>query len=295
MNRYQILKELQRKNSNLLLPTGMDFDIEDKVLTIGMKQKGLFANMQTDASAFEGWAICLKAWLPEYITKVIISGPIPTFSAEKKREEKHYNRFLYRLKKFVKTYKWASLSDDYAKAIAELEKNELVINVPKSKASEKASHKEAQLERVYCDRHKGEYDCLDHQLPVGLFNNKVAASNAVTSRGFIDIWGVKDDVLTVFELKIPTNKMVGIISELMFYTNVMTDVMKHQISILETTKKRSFDKLYSLYQHKSCKKIKSVFLADELHTLISSNLPTVLEIINAGKFQIDTEYSYERP
>ena len=98
MNKEQILEKLQSINKKLRLPSGMGFSIEDKVLTIMMKEKGLTANMQTDASAFEGWAICLKAWLPECITEVIIAGDVLSFPKGEKmtKEEMHYNRFLYR-------------------------------------------------------------------------------------------------------------------------------------------------------------------------------------------------------
>ena len=69
--------------------------------------------MQTDASAFEGWAICLKAWLPEYISEVKIEGERPSIE-EKSKEERHYNRFLYRLGKFIEIYhSWASTTDDF--------------------------------------------------------------------------------------------------------------------------------------------------------------------------------------
>ena len=74
MNKEEILKKLQEKNKNIRLPSEMDFTIQDNVLTIGMTEKGLISNMQTDAAAFEGWAICLKAWLPEFVDKVIIKG-----------------------------------------------------------------------------------------------------------------------------------------------------------------------------------------------------------------------------
>lgn len=301
MNKNEILKLLQSKINRVKLPSDMEFfiDTEKKELIITLSPKGICSNMQTDAAAFEGWAICLKAWLPEYITNVKIAGEIPTFpatkSAIKSKEEKHYNRFLYRLEKFIKTYKWA-FSDDYTNAIKEFAEHHLIINVPmKNKKTERASHQEAQLELEYCTQHKDDYDCINHQLPVGLFHNEVTATNAITSRGLIDIWSIKDEILTIFELKIPTNKMVGIISELMFYTNVMSDVMKHRINILEPSKERDFDKLYSLYQNESCKKIKSIFLANEVHPLIKSNLSTVLEIINTGNFLIETEYSYDRP
>lgn len=225
MDRNEILKELQKKNSNLQLPTEMDFNIdEDKVLTIGMKKKGLTVNMQDDSAAFEGWAICLKAWLPEFIDKVVINGEFPD-----DKNNQHYKRFLYRLKKFTETYSWGKTTQEYETEIEEVfpkENSNMYINVPKQEASEEATYCEAQLERAYCDKNESSYKAMNHQLPTRIFNNDIKEENAVTPGGFIDIWGrTYDDILRIFELKLPTNTKIGIISELMFYVNVMTDVL----------------------------------------------------------------------
>lgn len=77
MNKKEILKKLQEKNKNFRLPSEMDFTIQDNVLIIEMTEKGLISNMQTDAAAFEGWAVCLKAWLPNLINQVVITGHTP--------------------------------------------------------------------------------------------------------------------------------------------------------------------------------------------------------------------------
>ncbi|KAA6329308.1 hypothetical protein EZS27_021877 [termite gut metagenome] len=76
---------------------------------------------------------------------------------------------------------------------------------------------------------------------------------------------------------------VMIISELMFYVNIMDDLMTHYINYPEDAKKvklRGFDKLYDAYINKKINKIKGHFLAEELHPLISDN---VVELINNNK------------
>ena len=285
MNKEQILEKLQSINKKLRLPSGMGFSIEDKVLTIMMKEKGLTANMQTDASAFEGWAICLKAWLPECITEVIIAGDVLSFPKGEKmtKEEMHYNRFLYRLLKFTETYNWAK-TNDYADAIKQFKEFQLVVNVPNNDAEERASHKESKLERAYCVKYKAFYNTIDHQLPVRLFKNNVKKGNAITPGGFIDIWSIKENVLNIYELKIRSNTHVGIISELMYYLYVVTDIMTSKISIPKFTPFRSQDKFFDLYQKKSCKKINAYLLADVLHPMIEKKKEDILKIMNDGEF-----------
>ena len=304
MNKEQIEKMLQEKSKNLRLPSRMGFFIEDKVLTITMEKEGLIANMQTDASAFEGWAICLKAWLPEYISAVKIGGDVLSFpKGEKKtKEERHYNRFLYRLSKFIEIYQvWASTTDVFKQEIEKKFKTDLYINVPRQEASEGATHCEAQLERAFCEINENSYRALDHQLPVRIFSSKeTKEEDAITPGGYIDIWGIKDDCLKIFELKLPVNKGIGIVSELMFYVNVMTDVFLHKIAIPRESRYRSFDKLKEFYDKKWCKKIEGVFLADNFHPMIESKKEEVLKIINDGKFMRDSSqlsafFSFDKP
>ena len=304
MNKEQIEKMLQEKSKNLRLPSRMGFFIEDKVLTITMEKEGLIANMQTDASAFEGWAICLKAWLPEYISAVKIGGDVLSFPKGEKKtiEERHYNRFLYRLGKFKDIYSWASTTDNFEKEIDETFKTDLLyINVPRQDASKGATHCEAQLERAFREKNESSYCALDHQLPVRIFSSKeTKEADAITPGGFIDIWGIKDDCLKIFELKLPVNKEIGIISELMFYVNVMTDIFQHEITIPRESKYRSFNKLKEFYEKNWCKSIEGVFLADYFHPMIENKKEEVLQIINDGEFvrktsQVRVFFSFDKP
>ena len=106
MNKDNILDLLKSKNRNFRLPKHLDFSIEGKVLTISLSMEGLTSNMQTDDAAFEGWAICLKAWIPD-IQNVIIQKQTKELPAN----NEHYNRFLYRVMKFTETYPWAEAKD----------------------------------------------------------------------------------------------------------------------------------------------------------------------------------------
>jgi hypothetical protein len=68
---------------------------------------------------------------------------------------------------------------------------------------------------------------LFNQLPTGVFIDKIAAGNAVFSRGAsaIDMWGVdkNEETLHLIELKRGDNKGLGVIGETLFYTALMYD------------------------------------------------------------------------
>ena len=297
MNSVEILEKLQAKNKNFRLPSGMKFSVEDKVLTIKMEEKGLTSNMQTDDSAFEGWAICLKTLLPECIDMVKISGDILLSTARNKKE--HYNRFIYRLKKFTEIYSWA-YTDIYNEEIKDFEKHQLVINVPNpDKNTEKRIfHKEAKIEKAYCDKYKSIYEAIDHQLPVHLFDKLVSKKEnySITPSSFLDIWSIYKNTLNIYELKTSTNKKVGIISELFFYVNVMVDLMSKNILIPKDSTHRSFENIYSMYKEGKCKNINGIFLTDKLHPMIESEKETLIKTINDGQWssKIKVEFKHQK-
>ena len=70
------------------------------------------------------------------------------------------------------------------------------------------------------NRHKGQ------QLPTGLFKKQVSEATAITpgSNSCIDLWEFHDGEFRIYELKIDSNQGIGILSELMFYVNVMNDL-----------------------------------------------------------------------
>ncbi len=291
MEKKEILKLLQRNNKRFRLPKEIDFLIFDGTLSVMMSAKGIMENMQKNGSAFEGWAICLKAWIPGINNVIICCKEKEKIDAK----NEHYQRFIYRLWKFTEIYDWAT-TKDFIDEIEQFKKLNLVVNSPLKEATKKAIHTEAIKEREYCDREKIHFDAMDHQLPVHLFKDKVSGQEgySVTPSSFLDIWSIKGKTLYIYELKVETNKMVGIISELMYYVNVMSDIMQHKIIIQESTEFRSFDKLHKMYQDGTCNMINGIFLADKLHTLIENNKEVIMGIINDGKFNIKTKYEHQK-
>lgn len=299
MNRNELLKKLQEssKIKQVRFPRNMDFMLNNQILTIKLHASDLVKNMQTDSASFEGWAIVLKYYLPE-ISRVVIDWenvePRKLKNGSASAEQLHYNRFLFRLAKFIETYQWASVKTGKNVPIIP---NGLLCNYPtgesksifdhekKLKESDKKiSNDEYYLECDYVRRKKDEYDVMNHQLPVGLFVNKVSArvGNAYTTgrKGAIDIWAIKDSTFYLFELKKPDNKKIGIISELMFYTNVIAGLMSHEImyDIDKVDENyRGFMDLYNAYKNNSIKRINAIMLTDNLHPLINDK---IIDFIN---------------
>lgn len=262
------LVELSQATSVKKLPENIQFEIKNGDLYITMSPKGLISNMQDDCAAFEGWAILIKYWLSQYVNLVyIIFSPIEK-EGYTNAEYMHYQRFVYRLHNFVKTYKWARYVSDYS--IENYSTKGFVLNTPGSESDVVvASHKEAQFERALVEI-KSPLLCInDHQLPVGVFDTKVEASRQIMNSGAIDLWGIDGNILNIYELKIYSNKSVGIISELFFYVNIMNDLMKHRINYenKQYADIRSFYLLYDSYRKRKISNIKGVFLTPSLHPL----------------------------
>lgn len=305
MNKKELLKKLQEssKNKQVRFPRDIDFALDKQKLTIKLHASELVNNMQTDSASFEGWAIVLKYYISE-ISQVVIdwenAKPRKLKNGNASAEQLHYNRFLFRLAKFVETYHWASVKP--GKNIPIIPKG-LLCNYPTSEPksidehvkkmkelNKKNLNDEYYLECDYVIRKKDEYDIMNHQLPVGLFVNKVSAreGNAYTTgrKGAIDIWAIKDSTFYIFELKKPDNKKLGIISELMFYTNVVAGLLSHEITYdvdKVDENYRGFLDLYNAYKNNSIKKINAVMLADNLHPLINDKLIDFINDSNRWK------------
>ena len=104
MNDKQIIEHLKKILPSAKLPTRILFETADDCLYIKLCGRGVVANMQTDESAFEGWAIMLKSALPN-IQKVVLDWDYPVFNADKMTaQQAHYNRFIMRVSNFKQAY-----------------------------------------------------------------------------------------------------------------------------------------------------------------------------------------------
>ncbi len=290
MNKEEILKRLkvEARNNYLRFPEGLDMESENGTLTITMTQKGLQDNMQTDHSAFEGWAIAIKAIAPKLAEKVCIRwhgmglGTGTTYN--------HYRRFLYRIARFEQSYEWVEYMPLDKQAVSDLksvisELSQWVVNYPDSQPKTEASKGEARLERQLKNCLGKTNEHSDHQLPVGLFYSEKNSNFERTPRqgSQIDLWTITGDTIAIYELKDYNNRKVGIISELMFYVNVMVDLVEDTLHFsdgAEKSKFRSFDVVYNAINSNSIHNIEGVFLTNDLHALLQSRHSEVLDLLN---------------
>jgi hypothetical protein len=310
-NKESVLNKLKESTGikSLKLPSYLGVSEHDGVVTLSMQaikknsqSYGVLANMQQDDAAFEGWAICMKAAVPSWTFKLHWELPVDKSSG-------HYQRFLYRAKRFRSLYtSWFNIDDQ---GLEEIEKFSLIrdsdygkyiLNAPLGdpERTNDAEHSpENLLENTIIKTQPHELNSLfdvkqyHRQLPVGLFLDSVAKENAIFTHGksAIDIWGISEDkTLVIFESKALGNTKIGAISELFFYAMVMRDEQqKHfrrksnnELGIRETTS------------------VKAMILAEHVHPLI--NNPKVFELMNQpcenliefGYVRNPASYSYKR-
>lgn len=287
------------------LPRYIYFTLDSKKLCLHIKEQKsgdgkpynpVCDNMQTDNAAFEGWAITLKAWLYTEIDNIVLKWDTPL----KDMQNKHYNRFLYRVIRFEEKYDWFAIDSSNQSEIKDFINNKwknLTINVSTA-SPDKKSNDENAVEYEISDKANtsireqfiDKYDlCLfNHQLHVGVKSKKSLLFPGGQSA--IDLWGVSKskETLCVFELKYINkrknhkNIKVGIISELFLYICIMEDLIKGTISV----QKPIIQDERELYgQIHNIKKIDAYMLSNEFHPLVDSK--SVLDLLNTAKVKND--------
>jgi hypothetical protein len=255
---------------------------------VTLPENAAAANLQTDGAAFEAWCLALREWCG--VDKLALewsTNPAPPTSGHA-----HYERFLYRVQRFHELFPdWfaASRPERLLKARA-LSGGNLVLNVPGSRVKAVAlslKDSESKLERDLMDSGALERQFglggVDRQLPVGLFAQAVASKNLVFTGGksAIDLVGLKDDALWIFELKAGGNAKVGILSELLFYTSVIRDAIPrgNQSAPFAFVDDGRASRSGVTGSHVvRCKSIEAVLLAERFHPLIGDR--RILETLN---------------
>lgn len=229
-------------------------------------------NMQDTRACFEAWCLIIKAKTEEQkkepkleivldvkdIKEADYDGKLP--------KNGHWGRFLYRILKFSEQYKyWFELSSTLGKIKDKfqnyLDSHTFVTSAPDKKPKEDIanSNLESYVEYLFCDSISAQKDILnlhsvttiDRQLPVSLFEGSKSSTTGVFTGGksAIDFWALNGDTINVYELK-SDNPMVGIITEIFFYSNYVHDVFisksldhgKGSVEIEDGTY-RSYDKI----------------------------------------------------
>jgi len=337
----QYLREKYKKDS-IKWPSHIKVEIDkenEKIKTVKMtltkEAIGLATkskdnkNMQDNDACFEGWAVALKA---AGIEKINLNVNGISSSTDFKTGKGHYGRFLYRALRFSEQYEWFHLCGNKenpktlkgaVKAFDNFLTNKnLYNNVPDNIAGKNgkiecyiealmASNdgKNAFLSSLEKAKPEGKRSGItpdqqvNRQLPVGLFLDEVTDDNQIFTGGAsaIDLWTLKDNVLQVIELK-ADNPMVGIITEIFFYSNYMYDLMnkkedKDVFSLTRPKNKQGDGKNrgYDVICEKAAKnksegkitKIEGFMLANDYHPLITNE---VVDVLKNGNKSTGIEY-----
>lgn len=181
----------------------------------------------------------------------------------------HWGRFLYRILKFSEQYKdWFKLSEKLEnlkdKFKTYLDSHTFVTSAPDKEANDNLddlkNNLESYIEYVFWDSYRAQRDILKldrgaivgRQLPVSLFEGTKLNTNGVFTWGksAVDFWALDGDTINVYELKV-NNPMVGIITEIFFYSNYIHDVFiagylnhtKGKVSHKTDVQLRNYDKI----------------------------------------------------
>lgn len=242
----------------------------------GFLKKGKrYINMQENSACFEAWCLIIKAQTktnnPDLEIELDVKDITDARYPGGKPANGHLGRFLYRILKFSEQYKWFRLSHDLNK-IKEKFKNYLdstsfKTNAPLKEAEDdldKLSNKglESYVEQLLVDDNNQKEilklssasAIVGRQLPVGLYednkDNKDNKEVCIGGTAAADFWAVDGDTIKVYELK-SNNPMVGIITEIFFYTNYVYDVFiagyldhnKGVVSHQTNVKLRNYDQI----------------------------------------------------
>lgn len=271
--RFLILKKDIEKLLGQRFPSNIDRKILETEITLTIPDNGVRGNMQTDASAFEAWCLALRQACPERKIKI---GWTESFTEE---NVGHYNRFLYRVFKFDQIFGgtdgWFEVDpvnlrctkDIWNKIFKQAYLNEEKMDRTEKRSTDNVKSIENHIENLF-NSNMGilakplEYEKFEghRQFPVGLFKSReISNTNRLFTGGksAIDLWGVHENELCIFELKAPGNKKIGIVSELFFYTMLMLDLVAGNIY---SSKKDLFGKIA---------KIRAIFLVSDIHPAVN--------------------------
>ena len=305
ISKSSILSQLKIKTqpNGIKLPKYIEFKIINSTLYMEMveakRKNGKILNsvcddnMQADNATFEGWAICLKACLPEMIDKVCLKWTKPASA-----DNLHYHRFLYRVLRFREAYSWFNIDDSLNSEIDIFKANMINLtnnygNKEPRKPRKPQEQKEKYLEYMIVHEYSSEFktrfymEYFNHQLPVGVKQN---GRSFFTGRGSaIDLWGINGNAISIFELKFE-NEMVGIITELFFYTCIVRDMIVGIIAPPDSEKcKRVCQKnLYSRISNIT--EIKAYMLSEVYHPLVTQRAIDLMNTNNRLSCQPKIHY-----
>ena len=308
-NKEEILKLLKEhfNNKHLKLPSDVDFSVKEKdICRITLNaEKIMKGNMQNDANAFEGLAVAIYAAMKKDCSECMIVLDVDKkFEYQSYEKNGHFCRFLYRVMRFKEQYTWFELSDDLNGEVEKfksfLNDNQFTNNIPNAEAGVKENHNnENAIEVKLAEGEVLQYmdgcgidfgtNPVFRQLPVGLYKSEVNTYNEIFTgkKSAIDLWSWNQDEFHVIELK-TLNEMIGIVTEIFFYSNYMRDLLFPEGAFILNPKRgeNMKDRGYKNILDNSFHKINGIMLADRYHALVNKE---TLDILNNNQLD-DIEY-----
>lgn len=297
----------------------LNYDNPPKLVMTLTQEAGGFSekpiNMQDNSACFEAWCLIIKAQTsnPGLKIELDVDGITVASYPSGKPVNGHLGRFLYRILKFSEQYKqWFELSP----ALEEIKKNfknyldtnKFETNAPLNEAEtdlDELLNKglERYVEQLLVDT--GSYKTkilklssasaiVGRQLPVGLFVGTKAKDHVVFTGGTsaADFWAVDGDTVKVYELK-SKNPMVGIITEIFFYSNYVCDVFIEKGNKMNPNKPKKY---YRNYDKIKGKKVQGIMLSNSdgwhasLKDVASRN--QIIDIMNDNSIEKKIQYAW---
>lgn len=278
----ELEKTIYSEFKGTLIPEKLTIDIKDNKVIIELDGKMIVEeNMQVVCNAFEGWAIASHICSGKKVVLLVNNHSL--FPSDGYIGHGHFNRFIYRIMKFTEQYSWFSVEttlnaeiDNFSKF---LDKKDLVNNIPTKEAEEtdrisdensvEAKLAENGILRSVLGNNPdiGE-GTVYRQLPVGLFYGEKTRNTSIFTSGHsaIDLWKRNGKTLNVIELKYK-NSMIGIITEIFFYSNYMLDLLDanglFKLADSAGESSRGYNEL-----EKGIGKINGIMLADRYHPCV---------------------------
>ena len=304
-------------------PNSIDLDYSKPpklVMTLTQAAAGFSnpINMQDTRACFEAWCLIIKAKTSNSGLEIELDVDGITVASYPggKPANGHLGRFLYRILKFSEQYAgWFQLSpilDNLKNNFKTyLDSHKFVTSAPSGGPKKDIANYnlESYVEYLFCDSISAQKDILglssgttiDRQLPVSLFDaTKSNTTGVFTGRkSAIDFWAVDGDTINVYELK-SDNPMVGIITEIFFYSNYVHDVfisksLDHGKGHVTTLKDK--EETYRSYDKIGGKKVKGIMLSNSNRKGWHSSLdkPTrnkIKEIMNKNDMSEAIQYEF---
>lgn len=259
---------------------------ESTHVTVQLGVQATMGNMQANSSCFEIWCLALHEICE--ISTVELAWKVPEHVSDP-----HYQRFLYRVRNFLSLFDWFCVANPHLLDTSRIQPGaNLRLNAPavRKGSDDLIASGEAALERA-CLKDPNFFDffgCAEglvgRQLPVGVFQDKVASSAMVLpgAKGAIDLYAIENGCFWLFELKAGDNIPPGALSEILFYTSLMRDLCR---GIVQPT--HEVGRMIA-----ESREIRAWIVGHKIHPLLDSDLSS---IPSALQYAIDSKWSLDGP